>query len=259
MAERATAPQPRDRARQHAAARSWLVGAFTERLLYKGAALFLALVLWLVVNAEEPIEDMVPVRLVLEHDSSMVLASEKPQIRALVVGRARDVTRLYSDQLEVRRTIPPDAGDSVRFELTRVDVLPPASVDGEIIVRRVEPSVVSLHLTTRVQRRVPVRPRARVTGDSGWRQVGGTQAVPESVLVVGTRAGVDTVTAVPTVTADLHLRDTLGVDVALDTAGLGVTVRPARVRLRVPAVRDTFYTLRAVVPFGPATPPPRRP
>jgi YbbR domain-containing protein len=248
----------RDRARQRVAARRWLVGAFTERLLYKGAALFLALVLWLVVNAEEPIEDTVPVRLVVEHDSSLVIASPLPTIRALVVGRARDVTRLYADPLEVRRSIPPDAGDSVRFELTRVDVLPPSNMDGDVLVRRVEPSVITMRLTTRVQRRVPVRPRARVSPDSGWRQVGATQAAPDSVTVVGPRVEVEAVSAVPTATVELHLRDTLGTDVALDTTGLGVQVQPARVRLRVPAVRDTFYTLRAVVPFGPA-PPPRRP
>ena len=249
---------PRDRARQQAAARRWLTGAFTERLHFKAAAIFLALVLWVIVNAEEPIEDTVPVRLVLDLDSSMVLATPPPPMRALVVGRARDVTRLYSDPLEVRRSIPADAGDSVRFELTRVDVLPPTSVDGDVIVRRVDPSVITLRLTTRVQRRVPVRPRVRVTVDSGWRQVGAAQVSPESVTVVGTRADVDAVTSVSTAIADVRVRDTLGVDVSLDTAGLGVLVRPTRVRLRVPVMCDTLFTLPALLPFAPADAP-RRP
>ena len=252
-------PRADGRERRRKAARGWLVGAFTERLAFKGTAIFLALVLWVVVNAEEPIEDVVPVELVLDHDSSMVLVGPDPVIRAAVLGRARDVTRLYSDPLQVRRSIPPDAGDSVRFELSRVDVLPPTTLSGEVLVRSIEPSMITLRLTTRVQRQVPVRPRARITVDSGWRQVGAVQTVPESVTVVGTRDQVLAVTAVATETVDLRVRDTLGTSVSLDTAGIGARVQPTRVRLRVPVVRDTLPSLPAVVPLGPNGAPPRRP
>ena len=66
--------------------RQRLVAAATERLPYKAAALFLAIVLWLVVSAEEPTEDLVPVRLALLLDSALVLQGEPPTVRALVVG-----------------------------------------------------------------------------------------------------------------------------------------------------------------------------
>ena len=42
--------------------------AFTQRLGYKAAALFFAVVLWFVVSAEEPSEELVPVRLEASHD-----------------------------------------------------------------------------------------------------------------------------------------------------------------------------------------------
>lgn len=236
----------------------WLVVAASRNLLYKGAAVFLALVLWLVVNAEEPTEDTVGVRLVLEHDDSLVLVGPRPMLRAAVVGRARDVTRLYRDSLEVRRSFPADAGDTVRFELTAADVLPPPGLDGEIRVRRVEPNVITLHLTTQVSRRVPVRSRVRVTIDSLWRQAGGPQLTPESVTVTGTRERVEAVVDVPTELVDHRIADTLGVMVALDTAGLGVQVSPSRLRLRVPVVRDTLYTL-PTLPWGRPLVQPRRP
>jgi hypothetical protein len=250
-----------ERARLPATLQRWLVGAVSNRLVYKAAALFLALVLWLVVNAEEPTEDTVPVRLVLEFDSTrLTLVSQPPPMRALVVGRARDVTRLYSVPPEVRRSIPADVGDSVRFEFTPSDVSPPAGLQGEFRVRQVDPGVVTLRFETRAEKRVPVRSRLRVVVDSALRQVGAPQLVPESVTVVGPRERVDAVEFVPTEVADARVRDTLGVVAALDTAGLGVRVDPPRVRLRVPVVRDTLYTLPSVLPFGrPRFVPPRRP
>jgi hypothetical protein len=250
-----------DRAKLRATWRKWLWGAVSDRLLYKASALFLALVLWLVVNAEEPTEDTVPVRLVLEYDSTrLALASPAPPMRALVVGRARDVTRLYSIPPEVRRSIPTDIGDSVRFEFRPSDVSPPAGLQGEFRVRQVDPGVVTLYFETRARRRVPVRSRLRVTVDSALRQVGAPQVVPESVTVVGTRERVDAVESVPTEIADVRVRDTIGVVVALDTTGLDVAVQPPRVRIRVPVVRDTLYTLPSVLPFGrPQFVPPRRP
>ena len=46
-----------------------LRASFTKRLGYKGAALFFALVLWVVVRTEEPTEVVVPVRVVATHDA----------------------------------------------------------------------------------------------------------------------------------------------------------------------------------------------
>ena len=71
-----------------------IVAAFTERLLYKAAALFLALVLWLSVSFEEPTEQIVAVRFAPQLDSSVVLAGPRPQFSALVIGRAREVFKL---------------------------------------------------------------------------------------------------------------------------------------------------------------------
>ena len=69
--------------------RRWVAEALSERLGYKAAALFLALVLWIVVSAEEPSEELVPVRLVTLHDSTRALVGERPTVRALVVGHRR--------------------------------------------------------------------------------------------------------------------------------------------------------------------------
>jgi len=67
--------------------------AFTERLLLKFAALFFALVLWLVVSAEEPTEEVLGVRFEPALDSGVVISGDMPNVRALVLGRGSDRRR----------------------------------------------------------------------------------------------------------------------------------------------------------------------
>src|SRR4029450_1171018 len=90
----------------------WLKAALTEGLGYKAAALFFAVVLWLVVSAEEPSEEVVPVRLEAPFDPARVLTSPRPELRALVAGRARDLIKLYENPPVVRRVVTDDAPDS---------------------------------------------------------------------------------------------------------------------------------------------------
>ena len=233
-----------------------LVEALTTNLVYKGAALLLAIVLWLAVSAEQPTEvGGVPVELSLDLDSSLALASPLPEIRAVVAGQARDVARLAANPLEIRRSVPGDVGDTVRFEFTRDDVLPPPGIDGPVQVRSISPSVVTLRLTTRVMRRVPVRSRVRVIADSGLRATGPATLAPDSVTIIGTRDRVRNVAAVFTEPVNVPVRDSMGGVVALDTVGLGLDVQPAFVRVRVPLTRDTLFQLR---PLLPQTQPPVR-
>ena len=223
--------------------------ALTTNLVYKGAALLLAIVLWLAVSAEQPTEvSGVPVELSLDLDSSLALASPLPDLRAVVAGQARDVARLAANPLEIRRSVPGDIGDTVRFEFTRDDVLPPPGFDGAVQVRSISPSVVTLRLTTRVMRRVPVRPRVRVIADSGLRATGPATLVPDSVTIVGVRDRVRLVNVVFTEPVDVRVRDSVGAVVQLDTVGLGVDVLPAQVRVRVPLTRDTLFQLRPLLP-----------
>lgn len=241
-----------DPARLLTAAERQVTGAFRERLFYKGAAVFLALVLWLVVSVEQPTADRVPVRLTLQADSGVVLAEPPPVLTAQVVGRGREVQllKLLATEAEVLVTVT-DSADSVRVRLEPGDVLLPPSIDDEVDVRSVEPNVFTLRFTTRVRKRVPVRSRLRVTVDSALRTIGPAEYLPDSVTVEGTRQQVAAITEVPTVAASVRVRDTLGALVPLDTTALGgARVSPAQVRLRVPVVVDTLLPLPFLLPWG---------
>ena len=130
--------------------RRQLVAAATERLGYKAAALFFALVLWLVASVEEPTEEVVPVRLTATLDSSIALVGDRPQLHALVVGRSREVFKLFDRPPVIRRAFGAETPAQVRLQLLPGDVDLPPGV--EATVRDVQPRAVVLRFAT-------VRPR----------------------------------------------------------------------------------------------------
>ena len=132
--------------------RKRLRSAATERLGYKAAALFFALVLWLVVSTEEPAEQLVPVRLTLELDSTIELRGDRPQVRALMAGRGRALLTLFDSPPIVRRAFGPGTPDSVRIAVQPADIELPPGI--EATVRDVQPRTVLL----RFRRAAPASP-----------------------------------------------------------------------------------------------------
>ena len=210
--------------------------ALTERLGYKAAALFFAVVLWLVVSAEEPSEDVVPVRLEASFDSARVLTSPRPAIRALVAGRARELIKLYQNPPVVRRVVTDDAPDSVAVDLRPTDVYIPPDVDA--IVRDVQPRNLILVFDVTSTKRVPVTNAVKLLVDSTAKTtpLRVAHVVPESVTITGPRRYVNTVRSVSTVDQTVTVRDSGEFVVPLDVkrlAASGVRVQPDEVRLQV--------------------------
>ena len=209
--------------------------AFTERLAYKAAALFFAIVLWLVVSAEEPSEELVPVRFEAAYDTVRLLTSPRPVIRALVAGRARDLIKLYDTPPIVRRVITDDAPDSVAIDLRPADVYIPPDVDA--IVRDVQPRALMLVFDVTTSKRVPVTNAVRVVPDGTAARRSGylTRLAPDTVTVTGPRRALQSVRGVRTAEQTVTVRDSGEFVVPLDVKrlGAGVSVRPAEVRLFV--------------------------
>ena len=212
-----------------------LIASFTERLQLKAAALFLALVLWFMVSATEPSEQLVPVRFNPLLDSTLTLMEPPPPVQALVIGRTRELLKLYATQPTLRRLVDADVPDTVTIELRPTDVDLPAGV--QAIVRDVQPRSITLRFAAAASRTVPVRSALSVMPDTGVRITGGVRLEPDSVRITGNRRVISTITAVSTMAAQLRVRDSAGVVVGLDTAGMGVIVRPGQVRVSVPVAR----------------------
>jgi hypothetical protein len=212
--------------------RTWVVAAFSENLALKASSLLLAMALWFVVGGREPTEDLASVRFLPQLDSALALRDPTPPIRALVVGRPSEILKLSNTPLVIRRPIPGDAPDTLEIPLRASDIEIPEGV--EVIVREVQPRTIALRFETTASRRVPVRSALQLPP-----QVVGQARVildPDSVTVMGPRRVVRSFLSVATT------RDTVDIDsiarvVDLDTAGLGVVVRPVQVKAIVRRIR----------------------
>ncbi|HJU88400.1 MAG TPA: hypothetical protein VJ672_03365 [Gemmatimonadaceae bacterium] len=211
-----------------------ITAALTEHLPLKLVAIFFAFVVWLVVSGERPTEMVVPVRVEIGVDTSVTLRGSTPEVRALVVGRGRDLMKLWDTPPTISQRLGSDVPDSLAIMLEVNNVELPPGVAG--IVRDVQPRSLRLHFDVQTKRFVPVRSAIRVRADSGFRLTGAPQVDPIRVQLIGERRTVRAIDTVSTTAIDLVVRDTTPMMVALDTTGLGVRVNPAFVRVRVPVV-----------------------
>ena len=207
------------------------IGAFTKDLPLKAMAVFLAVVLWFVVNAKEPQSEVVPVRFTPVLDSSLVLREEPPTLRALVAGSPKELIKLASNPPVVRRQITADSPDTVVLDLRPGDVTMPDGV--EAVVRDLQPRSVTLRFESTWSRKVPVRSEVQVDPD----QFTGPFALeldPDTVVVTGPRHLVMRVLSVRTVKTTIALPDSLPHLVDLDTTGFGpgLRVRPSQIKVQ---------------------------
>lgn len=209
-----------------------LTAAFTEHLPLKLVASFFAFVVWLVVSGERPTEMVVPVRVEIGVDTAVTLRGPTPEVRALVVGRGRDLMKLWDTPPRIAQRLGSDVPDSLAIMLEVNNVELPPGVAG--VVRDVQPRSLRLRFDVQTKRLVPVRSALRVRADSGFRLTGPVQVDPTRVQLIGQRRTVRAIDTVLTAAAEIVVRDTIPITVALDTAGLGVRVNPAFVRVRVP-------------------------
>jgi hypothetical protein len=209
----------------------------TERLGLKAIALVLALLLWIVVSLRQPTEGYVRVRVTPVLDSSLVLIGAAPEVQALVSGRAADLVKLFSAPLVLRRTVSGDVPDTLMLDLTPADVRVPAELAEVVHVLDVQPRAVMLRFESSVTRRVPVKNDGRVVvhADSVTAETTLTHDLvfdPDWVRVTGPRRVVRQLRGIRPSSLTIASGDTLPHIADLDTAGIGVRVEPAQVKVR---------------------------
>ena len=118
-----------------------------------------------------------------------------------------------------------DAPDTLVLSLRTSDVEVPEGV--EVIVRDVQPRSLTLRFESIASRAVPVHSALLVRSPGGLPSA--VRFDPESVMVRGPRRTVARLQWVSTIPDSISI-DTLPHLVDLDTAGLGVVVRPPQVK-----------------------------
>lgn len=215
-----------------------VTAAFTERLGLKATAVFIAVVVWFVVNAKEPQIELTPVRFAPVLDSSLVLRDQLPQIQAIVAGSPKELIKLNSSLPVIHRTITADAPDTLVIDLRPQDVTLPDGIDA--VVRDVEPRALTLRFESTWTRKVPVHSAIDVATLTGAPPGMVVRIDPSVVELSGPRHLVARIPFVRTIKTTILFPDSLPHLVDLDTVGLGqgVRLRPGQVRVMfVPASR----------------------
>ena len=209
-----------------------LAEVFTQRLALKGTALLLAIVLWFIVTAKEPNQDLVDVQFAPQLDSSLVLKDPPPTIHALVVGTPQELLKLFAHPLVIKRQIAANSPDTVVVDLATSDVELPPGVDA--IVRGVEPRSVTLRFESTSSRIIPVRSAVQVVADSLHPSPPvAVRLEPDRVEVSGPRQRVLGMEYVVTVHVAIPATDSLPHLVDIDTTRLGLRVRPSQVKVHL--------------------------
>lgn len=202
-----------------------------ENLVLKVTAVGIAVLLWYIIENKEPTAISVPVRLRLQLDSSLALRAEPTEIYAVVQGTPNDLARLEGRTVTISRSINAQTPDTLVIGLSPADVDLPGNV-GDARVTDIRPRNVRLEFVPTLTRRVLVRSMVRVIGP-----VGASEPVveidPARVEISGPRLAVLRVGFVRTDTTAILAGDSISHQVALDTSGLGVSVKPDQVRIRL--------------------------
>jgi len=214
-----------------------LVAAFTDRLMLKATAIFLAVVLWFVVNAKEPQLELVSVRFSPSLlDSSLVLRDPLPQIQAIVAGSPKQLIQLSSNPPVIHRQITAQSPDTLVLDLRPEDVVLPDGVDA--VVRDVQPRSLMLRFESMWTRKVPIASEGIEIASV---PVGGTvhaQFDPAVVQISGPRQTVAQIASVRTTKTTIFYPDsqTHLVDIDTSTFAPGVRVRPNQVKVQLTVV-----------------------
>jgi YbbR domain-containing protein len=209
-----------------------LAEAFTQRLALKGTALLIAIVLWFIVTAKEPNQDLVEVQFAPQLDSSLVLKDPPPTIHALIVGTPQELLKLFAHPLVIRRQIAANSPDTVVVDLSTSDVELPAGVDA--IVRAVQPRSVTLRFESTSSRVVPVRSGVQVVSDTLHPSPPvAVRLEPDRVEVSGPRQRVLSLEYVVTARVAIPATDSLPHLVDIDTTRLGLRVKPSQVKVHL--------------------------
>jgi hypothetical protein len=210
--------------------KSKVSGSLTEKLWLKLTAIGLAALFWFSVSSKEPTAKSVAVHLRLKLDSSLVLRTAPPEINAVVQGTPAELLKLGERSATIDRQINAQAPDTLAIDLSAEDVELPPNVFAK--VTDIYPKRVALEFVPTLTRRVPVHSTIHISAVPGAANPR-VEIDPPRVEISGPRLAVLRVAFVRTDSTAILATDSIPHQVAIDTTGLGISAKPAQVRVRV--------------------------
>jgi len=198
----------------------------------KIAAVLLALMLYVAVQAQQPITQYFGMKLDIDVPPGRSLLQKPPTVWVTISGKGADLLRLRTFPSTIAKRVPDTLSTSSwQIRLENADVPVPKGVD--VSVLDITPREVTVSLDTVTHKEVRVVPLVTVVPESGYIVRGGLSIAPSIARLVGPErnlAAIDSVTTVPTeitnVTGDFQRA------LAIDTSSLGIVrLAPKQVML----------------------------
>jgi hypothetical protein len=203
-------------------ARASLLQFITRNWPIKGAALFLALMLYVAVQLQQPVTTSFDVTLNVRLPPGRTLTQKPPKVRVQISGKGSQILKLRSLPGDITRRIPDTLTTS-----TYAIYLDPAEVElpkgTDVRVMEVRPSVITLALDSVARKDVRIVSLVTVTPDSAQMLRGGLSMTPTMARLVGPEkslAIIDSVTTLPMEITNVSGEFTR--NVPIDTTPLGI-------------------------------------
>ncbi|PYP40862.1 MAG: hypothetical protein DMD48_02205, partial [Gemmatimonadetes bacterium] len=204
--------------------RASLLQLITRNWPIKGAALFLALMLYVAVQLQQPVTTSFDVTLNLQLPPGRALVHKPPKIRVQISGKGSQILKLRSLAGDITRRVPDTLTAStyaIHLDPTEVELALPKGAD--VRVMEVRPSEITLALDSVARKEVRIVSLVTVTPESGQFLHGGLSMTPTTTRLVGPEKSLATIDSVTTVPMEItSVAGGFTRNVPIDTMPLGI-------------------------------------
>src|SRR2546423_10416960 len=204
--------------------RANLLQLITANWRIKGAGLFLALMLFVAVQLQQPVTTSFDATLTVQLPPGRALVHKPPKVRVQISGKGSQILKLRSLAGDITRRVPDTLTTTawpIHLDPTEVELALPKGAD--VRVMDIRPSDITIALDSVARKDVRIVSLVTVTPESGQILHGGLPMSPTTARLGRPRkslAGVDSVTTVPTEITNVSGAFTR--NVPIDTMPLGI-------------------------------------
>jgi hypothetical protein len=190
----------------------------------KGAALFLALMLYVAVQLQQPVTTSFDVALNVQLPPGRALVQKPPKVRVQISGKGSQILKLRSLTGDITRRVPDTLTAStyyIHIDPTEVELALPKGAD--VRVMEVRPSEITLALDSTAWKTVKIVSLVTVTPDSAQVLHGGLLMMPTMARLVGPEKALDLIDSVTTVPTEITgVAGEFSRQIPIDTTPLGI-------------------------------------
>jgi hypothetical protein len=205
--------------------RASLIQLITRNWPIKGAALFLALMLYVAVQLQQPVTTDFELGLNVELPPGRTLQQKLPKIRAQISGKGSQILRLRTLRGDVTRRMPDTTSAAtwtIRLEPSEIEAQLPKGA-GDVRVLEIRPREITVALDSVARKDVRIVSLIRVVPDSGQVLHGGVSIAPTVARLVGPNKNLAAIDSVMTIATEIvNVSGSFSRTVPIDTAPLGI-------------------------------------